>query len=116
MREKTVASTDITTTSTTILVNTDVQPQVQSVKSRPLPYQNTSRKKTSAAVSRGNESKQESPPYPPTQNLVIPHFPPSKIPPRRLLLHQFLLTPSPPPKLGYHKITSTKMTLFWGVF
>ena len=74
-----VASTDITTTSTTVLVNTDVQPQVQSVKSRPLPYQNTSRKKTSVAVSRGKESKQESPPpppppHPPAQNMLTPTF------------------------------------------
>ena len=52
MRGKNVASTAITTTSTNATVNTDIQPQVQSVKSSPfitLPKYIGSFKKTSVA-------------------------------------------------------------------
>ena len=60
-----VASTVITTTTftttTTTTVNTNAQPQFQSVKPRPfITYQNTSLKKTNVVVSKGKENKQKS--------------------------------------------------------
>ena len=59
-RGKKVASTAITTTSTTTVVNTNIQPQVQSVKSSPfiiLPKYIGSLKKTSL-VSKEKKRKQ----------------------------------------------------------
>ena len=62
-RGKNVASTAITTTSTTVIVNTNIQPQVQQVKSSHLlPYQNISdpSRKPVWPVRRGKENKQKS--------------------------------------------------------
>ena len=93
-RGKRIASTNISTTTT--VVSWNVQLQVRSVKSRPLPYQNTSLKKTSVAVSRGNENKQELPPSPP------PPLPPTKTPAENLLILPFHLGKKPS-RLPYTK-------------
>ena len=99
-RGKRIASTNISTTTT--VVNWNVQLQVQSVKSRPLPYQNTSLKKTSVAVSRRNENKQElptfsPPPHPPHTN-TSRKFAHSSFPSRKKTqqtpLYQIFITPS----------------------
>ena len=113
-REKRIASTNISTTTT--VVNWNVQLQVRSVKSRPLPYQNTSLKKTSVAVSRGNENKQELPPFSPTpyppphtqtpaENLLILPFHLGKKPSRLPYTKFLLLLPLTPKNNNFHVIT-----------
>ena len=107
-RGKRIASTNISTTTT--VVNWNVQLQVRSVKSRPLPYQNTSLKKTSVAVSRGNENKQELPPLPPptqtpAENLLILPFHLGKKPSRLPYTKFLLLLPLTPKNNNFHVIT-----------
>ena len=111
-RGKRIASTNISTTTT--VVSWNVQLQVRSVKSRPLPYQNTSLKKTSVAVSRGNENKQELPPSlplpiphtkPPAENLLILPFHLGKKPSRLPYTKFLLLLPLTRKNNNFHVIT-----------
>ena len=111
-RGKRIASTNISTTTT--VVSWNVQLQVRSVKSRPLPYQNTSLKKTSVAVSRGNENKQELPPSlplpiphtkTPAENLLILPFHLGKKPSRLPYTKFLLLLPLTPKNNNFHVIT-----------
>ena len=111
-RGKRIASTNISTTTT--VVSWNVQLQVRSVKSRPLPYQNTSLKKTSVAVSK-NENKQElSPPslplptphtQTPAENLLILPFHLGKKPSRLPYTKFLLLLPLTPKNNNFHVIT-----------